>query len=333
MDGRAANVIELEREDEPPRGSNRSRCESPTMVRAPLPALCRSVLRIGALALAAMGGVHAAWAAGAVRPAASDDPAVTQDSGIWDLSFEKGNRRCRLMLRPDPVPGGHALSLPPGCHRAFPSLVSVKSWAAAEGESVVFQTAAGQPVLDFKPSGGPSLTAVAGESDTYSLIPADQARQAALGLVRPDEAAPLPPPAAGPAEAGEGVVGEGALVGEDAPSARVPKRPLPVRAAPARAVSTAEVAGHYAVVRAGKDTGCMVTLEDARTAKAGLKAKLAPACRDQGIVVFDPVGWQVAKGLLLLTAKRGHSAELFLQDDGTWATTPATGRPLVLKRL
>ena len=97
----------------------------------------------------------------------------------------------------------------------------------------------------------------------------------------------------------------------------------------------AEVAGRYAVLRdKTHDTGCMVTLDD-KSAGPGktLKARLAPACRDQGIVIFDPVGWDMVGGKLVLTARKGHVTELDTQEDGSWMNDPKKGKTLSLKRI
>jgi len=84
--------------------------------------------------------------------------------------------------------------------------------------------------------------------------------------------------------------------------------------------------GRYAPLREGnKDTGCMITLEASR------KAQLAPACRDQGLVVFDPVNWQVERGRLGLTARKGHKAWFDRQSDGTWLRDPKEGKTLILR--
>ena len=92
-----------------------------------------------------------------------------------------------------------------------------------------------------------------------------------------------------------------------------------------------EVAGRYAVVRdGGKDTGCMVTLSTNARSK-GYRAQLAPACRDQGIVVFDPVGWWLERGKLHLQARKGHNIVLDFEADGTWMK--AGEKPLGLKRI
>ena len=95
------------------------------------------------------------------------------------------------------------------------------------------------------------------------------------------------------------------------------------------------MAGRYAVLRdKTRDTGCMVTLDDkARGPGATLKARLAPACRDQGIVIFDPIGWQMVSGRLVLTARKGHTTELETQQDGSWMNDPKKGKTLSLKRI
>ena len=95
-----------------------------------------------------------------------------------------------------------------------------------------------------------------------------------------------------------------------------------------------DLAGRYAVLREKRDTGCMVTLDNTSHAKGGDRAQLAPGCRDQGIVVFDPSAWQVVKGELVLTARAGHKTKLERQEDGTWTKDVKDGsKPLGLKKL
>lgn len=96
--------------------------------------------------------------------------------------------------------------------------------------------------------------------------------------------------------------------------------------APVAARASTEPPGRYAPLREGnKDTGCMITLEASR------KAQLAPACRDQGLVVFDPVNWQMDRGRLGLTARKGHKAWFDRQSDGTWLRDPKEGKTLILR--
>ena len=94
-----------------------------------------------------------------------------------------------------------------------------------------------------------------------------------------------------------------------------------------------EVAGRYAILRAeDKDTGCMLTLE-ARPGHAGYKAQLAPACRDNGMVIFDPVGWSLERNRLSLTARKGHKAHFDLQPGGLWRRDAKEGKALSLRRM
>lgn len=85
-------------------------------------------------------------------------------------------------------------------------------------------------------------------------------------------------------------------------------------------------AGRYAPLReGGKDTGCMITLE------AAGRAQLAPACRDQGLVIFDPLSWRLEQGRLALIARKGHKAYFDRQADGIWLRDPKEGKPLSLR--
>lgn len=257
--------------------------------------------------------------------AASPQLTVSDEAGTWDLSFEKGNRRCRLTLRDEANPPGFALAAPAGCHRAFPLLATVTNWSPGTGADVLLRAADGQTVLDFGPDGGPSLSTTVGEDNVYTMIPTSTALQERLRLARIE-----PPPAYAEPSVTQGDVGDGVTVDG---RALTPTGPAASIEAPLPAATLSDVAGHYAVLRQSRDTGCMVTLDADERGKAELKAKLAPACRDQGIVIFDPVGWHLAKGQIVLTAKRGHSVALSHRQDQTWATAPAKGAALVLKRL
>jgi hypothetical protein len=78
------------------------------------------------------------------------------------------------------------------------------------------------------------------------------------------------------------------------------------------AVAAGDAAGRYSVLRDNRDTGCMLTL------MGGGRAQLAPACRDNGVVVFDPVKWTLDHGRLALTARKGHTAHFEKEDGGVW---------------
>lgn len=93
----------------------------------------------------------------------------------------------------------------------------------------------------------------------------------------------------------------------------------------ASALAASDVAGRYSILRDDKDTGCMLTLS------GGSKAQLAPACRDNGIVVFDPIGWTIDHGRLVLTARKGHKAHFERDDAGIWRRDPKEGKSLGFK--
>lgn len=91
----------------------------------------------------------------------------------------------------------------------------------------------------------------------------------------------------------------------------------------ARAVDRAgDVAGRYSILRDDKDTACMLTLQP------GGKAQLAPACRDNGIVVFDPIGWRLEQGKLVMKARKGHKLEMLRDAAGVWRREGADGKGL-----
>jgi hypothetical protein len=109
-------------------------------------------------------------------------------------------------------------------------------------------------------------------------------------------------------------------------------------AAPAPSAGTTvrpgDIPGRYYIYRdGGKDTGCMLTLDDKIRVKGGNRAVLAPACRDQGIVIFDPAAWALVGGRLVLTARKGHATHLDHQADGSWLKDPKEGKSLSLKKM
>ncbi len=105
--------------------------------------------------------------------------------------------------------------------------------------------------------------------------------------------------------------------------------------APISNIEAGQMSGRYAILRdGGKDTGCMVTLDDKASGPShSYKAILAPACRDQGIVIFDPAGWEVDGEKLLLIARKGHENHFVLQPDKTWIKDASEGKPMILKKL
>ncbi len=240
-----------------------------------------------------------AWDALPAGTAAQRPEAVV---GQWELSLEATGRKCRLALRTETTSSGARLvSLPYGCRKAFPILADARGWAFGADGKVELLDIDGYSLLRFAADSAERLTARGPADELYRLT--------AVSALAGSEAAATRPPAERLELAAKGPVSATTLRASDMP-------------------------GRYAVLReGGKDTGCMLTLDDKTPARGGSKAFLAPACRDQGIVIFDPVGWRLASGRLVLTARKGHSTQLDLQADGTWMKDPKDGRGLGLKKL
>ena len=229
-------------------------------------------------------------------------------AGQWDMTLSDTPRKCRLTLYQELAGKSHEIAMPAGCRRAMPILAAVGSWNSAV-DALVMLNRDGEAVLNFAPAED-GLAAKGPEGETYSLTAADPAKRRQFAQA----AKPVPVAPAAPA------------------AAAAPAAP----AAPAAdAIKPADIAGRYAVLReVGKETGCTITLDEkVKGPKGSLKALLAPACRDQGIVIFDPVGWSIAGGRLALTAKKGHQAHFDKQADGTWAKDAKEGKPLILKKM
>ena len=253
--------------------------------------------------------IRPALAVAALLCAAPAQAVPAPSASGWTLSLDGGEKQCRLTLRPAADGRGAPVAMPPGCRRAFPALKGVAFWSES-GDGLHLDDARGEPMLAFAADGAGFRT-TSPQGDRLVLESADGRGRAAL-----DKAAAAAPAAVNVAQAGA----------KPAPASKKPEAP---------GQKPAEVAGRYAVLRdRTHDTGCMVTLDD-KTPGPGktLKARLAPACRDQGIVVFDPVGWEVVGGKLVLTARKGHTTELDTQDDGSWMNDPKKGKTLSLKRI
>jgi hypothetical protein len=235
--------------------------------------------------------------------AADTPPGVRGAAGLWEMTLNDTNRKCRLVLRADPAPTkAFALAMPAGCRRALPILASVDSWTVAP-KALALIDDSGTPVLQFNSEkDAQTLIATGPEGETYNLIAANPGPHVELTTV--------------------------------AQAASTTPATTATSAAPSTPTA-ADIPGRYDIMRAGgKDTSCMLTLDGkAKGPKGGKKAALAPACRDQGIVIFDPAGWRLEKGRLTLTAKKGHETHLDLQADGTWAKDPKEGAALILKKM
>jgi len=264
----------------------------------------------------AAGLVFGFWADTAHAAIALSNPAEV--AGQWDISLEDSSRTCRMTLRVDAEAGQNAVNMPAGCRRSLPILAKVGSFEVPSADHIALADQTGTPILDFTEESGKSFTASGPEGETYRLVPVS-------GSFMQKRMVQAASPQAPGFQAVETKTA--------APTAAAAPTAMPSRIT--AALKPSDLAGRYAVLREGnKDTGCMITLDDkARAPKGGFRASLAPACRDQGIVIFDPMGWQLVSGRMVLTARKGHSTHLDLQPDNTWAKDPKEGKGLSLKKL
>ena len=258
-------------------------------------------------------------------------------AGGWDMSLDDTNRRCSLVLRDEPADQGLALGLPAVCRRALPILTNVDAWKI-EGEQVGFADRDGETVLSFAALRRDLFVARGPEGETYQLAQAqtDGGFRQNPSANRPATAAPKPQPLpAAPATTAQAAPLTRGQAPAAAPAAAQPNAPV-IAPAVNTPVKQADMVGRYAILRDGnKDTLCMLTLESsARGPRGTLKAQLAPACRDQGVVVFEPMGWQLERNKLVLTARKGHKATFELTADGSWQKDPKEGgKPLGFRKM
>lgn len=232
-------------------------------------------------------------------------------AGTWDLALGSAGMNCRVLLRPQKSDkGDYFLGLPPACRHSMPVLATAGRWSMPDPRHITLADPAGAPVLAFAGSG--EAFAASSGTLTYTLKPVALTGRSSVGFV--------------PAEVAPTATGF-------APIELVANRHRRTTEASGEAApSVGDIAGRYAVMREKRDTGCMLTLDTARVA-GGERAQLAPGCRDQGIVVFDPMAWQMIKGELVLTARAGHKAHLGKAGEGAWTKDPKDGKPLGLKKL
>ncbi len=294
--------------------------------------------RTARLALAC--GLIGAWAPARAASTAGAMAAVAALVGPWQISLGATERKCGMMFRSDPTPGAdHVLAFPAGCRRSMPGLAEIGGWTLDADKQIVLDDRSGRPILSFAPSvDAEALTAQGPNGETYELVATGRQRYAqavaaadAGGL----QAAPLAnaPAVLSPSRPAR----PGTAPAQDA--RLTPAPPLTTNAAVARyAGRINDLAGRYIILRegvaGGRDVGCMLTLEDRPVGRGALRAQLAPACRDNGIVVFEPVGWSFERGRLVLTARRGHHAMFDYHADGSWWKQSADGsRPLGLRHM
>lgn len=280
-----------------------------------------------------------------------DSPAAA--IGQWDLTLLGSNQKCRVTLRdpgqPDLQVRHQNIRIPVACRETIPVLETVDDWTVRDGQHLELLNIGGEVVLDFIPKEGRVFATTGPSGESYEFIaitaPAAHIAYAAPGQVANNSAVPagqaLTSAALANSAAARSMMAHAAAaspLNQPQPQASaaqpiIEAKTVAAAKIPAASIKPGEVPGRYAILRdGGRDTGCMLTLDSTKGTE-GNKAMLAPACRDQGIVIFDPVGWQIVKGQLVLFARKGHSTHLDLAADGTFSKDAKEGKPLGLKRL
>ena len=228
-------------------------------------------------------------------------------AGLWDVSRDQDQRHCRITLKPDQLDkGDHFVVISTACRRLMPILMKVGRWAS-DGAHLALNEPGGATTIDLA-ADGDAFSATGPDGARYRLTSVSAVGRSVIG-----------------GDPAEDLVGSAPVK---------PVTPVATRATHKDVERPGDLAGRYAILREkSHDTGCMLTLDDKTRVKGGDRAALAPACRDQGIVVFDPSSWQIVNGRLVLTAKAGHVTHLDKQEDGTWVKDPAEGKSLTLKKL
>lgn len=245
-------------------------------------------------------------------------------AGSWELANPKASRSCRLTLGSDPVPGGRQIGAPPACRIAVPLLVQVSAWTINDDKSISLVDGAGKSVIDFRTAGGPGHFAAKAGTETYVLTPlvgpkdADRTGSIAAALSGKDgKTAPSSAPAGQKVAAGAAPAAT--------PAAAAAAEPAPLRAD--------ALVGLYGVAREKNKPICSLDLAATPLKKGGLyAAKLSGGCIDPGLKVFDPIGWRVDKGHLVLVARKGHEQGFAQGADGVFSKDPPSGAQLFLRK-
>jgi hypothetical protein len=263
--------------------------------------------------------------AAAVTLLASGEAMAKQASdivGVWDVSRDQSPRRCKITLNGERSDkGDYFVGVPIACRRAMPIFTKVGRWSLTDTQHLTLSDPKGETILDLV-ADGDVFTTQGPDGVAYRFAP----------LTNVGRSITDPDPVGEEAEPPK-VIRLGATTGADVVATTAPVEDAGKKHARAPAPRPSEMAGRYAILRdKTRDTGCMLTLDDKTRVKGGDRAALAPACRDQGIVVFDPSAWQIIDGRLVLTAKAGHTTHLDRQADGSWLKDPAEGKSLTLKK-
>ncbi len=228
--------------------------------------------------------------------AAESSLAVTQLSGSWEMLVRGGARRCRIILRPTEIKGGHAVGFPVACRRNLPVLARVAAWSVSDDGYVRLGDADGAVLLAFADDEAPFRLQASADGVDYQLD----------SLGRPRRYLARTPAVA---------------------TARVPFDPA---TAPPRET----LPGEYALVRNGGQEVCRITLgTQPGSADGRFLTSFPQRCRDRGLQVFDAVAWRYSGGRIHIIARRGHEMSMIPTGAGQWQKDPPGGSALGLRKI
>jgi|APCry1669190288_1035285.scaffolds.fasta_scaffold32259_2 hypothetical protein len=111
-------------------------------------------------------------------------------------------------------------------------------------------------------------------------------------------------------------------------TSKLPSTALPFKGTPK------DLEGRYGLLRQGmKDTGCLITLGMKNNKELAGQAQLAPACRDEGLVLFDPISWRIDHSKLILRARLGHETAFYQKSTDLWSKLDEKGLELFIRKL
>lgn len=255
---------------------------------------------------AAIGGLACLAAAASPAPAQSPkllaptSQPVIAVSGAWEISAEGGERKCRVQLNARETKDRRMiLGAPPACKAAMPALTLAAQWALGEDGAIHLYRQDGAALYLFRRDAAGSFKAEGGVDLALEPIGGRSSEAPRSENV----AATL-----------------NALNGQP----------------PAKDADRAALAGVYALGRERGGDACALELgrmpgPRPKSGGAVWTASLGDACRDDGLRVFDPVGWQFENGRIVLIAKRGVTIG-FTRDGDAWRKDPEAGRPLWMRK-
>jgi hypothetical protein len=102
-------------------------------------------------------------------------------------------------------------------------------------------------------------------------------------------------------------------------------------AAPVRTAN--DLVGDWSIARSPGKPICTLTLANSPAGAAAdvLSLKVKPGC-DPTIVRFNPTGWRMQEGELMLLSARGQSWQFEENDANTWQRVPESADPILLMR-